>query len=113
MGLAQHLVVRRIKQAKNTNRTSLSDNGVTTATYCYNSQDRLLSTTDSRYNNSAITYDDHGNNTVFDGDTISYDAADRTIMETLGVLDDRNNPESLHACSAGRSLMLPTGWIKP
>lgn len=48
----------------NTNRTSLTDNQVTT-TYCYDQADKLLSTTDPRY--PSIGYDSHQNTTTLGG----------------------------------------------
>lgn len=66
---------------KNTNRTSMSDNGVVT-TYCYDAADRLISTSDSRYANPV--YDAHGNTTSMGGVTMAYDMADRHTSTTTG-----------------------------
>ena len=63
---------------KSTNRTSLIDNGVTVANYCYDAADRLASTTQPGYT-TAITYDGHGNTTVIGGQQYTYDAANRHI----------------------------------
>lgn len=65
---------------KNTNRTQVTDNGVT-VTNCYDSADRLISSTDPAV--GAITYDTHGNTTAIFGETHTYDATDRH-MGTAG-----------------------------
>jgi RHS repeat-associated protein len=62
----------------NTNRTALIDNGSTIASYCYDTADRLVSTTAAGYG-SAISYDNHGNTTTLGGDSLSYDGADRHV----------------------------------
>ncbi|HSH59938.1 MAG TPA: RHS repeat-associated core domain-containing protein [Acidimicrobiales bacterium] len=67
---------------KNTNRTSVSDNGGTPTTYCYDSGDRLTSTTDPRY--GAIAYDAHGNTTTIGSQSLVYDGADRHLRTTVG-----------------------------
>jgi YD repeat-containing protein len=64
---------------KNTNRTSLVDNGTTT-TYCYDNADRLTSSTDATV--GAVGYDAHGNTTAMFGETRSYDGADRHVSTT-------------------------------
>ncbi len=60
----------------NTNRTSLIDNGTTIATSCYDTADRLVSTTQAGYTGT-IGYDNHGNTTSLAGETLVYDGADR------------------------------------
>ena len=65
----------------NSNRTSLIDNGATTATYCYDVADRLISTTAAGYG-STISYDAHGNTTALGGETLGYDGADRHTTTT-------------------------------
>jgi RHS repeat-associated protein len=61
---------------RNTNRTSMTDNGVVT-TYCYDGADRLTSTTDGRY--GGISYDSRGNTTRLGDQTLGYDGADRHV----------------------------------
>ncbi|MDP9386507.1 MAG: RHS repeat protein [Actinomycetota bacterium] len=51
---------------KNTNRTSMVDNAVTTS-YCYDAADKVTSTTDARY--GAIAYDGHGNTATLGSQT--------------------------------------------
>lgn len=65
----------------NTNRTALIDNAVTVATYCYDTADRLVGTTQAGYG-AGIVYDDHGNTTTLAGETLGYDGADRHISTT-------------------------------
>lgn len=60
---------------RNTNRTSLVDNGTTVATYCYDAADKLTSTTDPTV--GTIAYDSHGNTTTLGNQTLGYDGADR------------------------------------
>ncbi|MEY2569013.1 MAG: hypothetical protein QOE35_3542 [Actinomycetota bacterium] len=67
---------------KNTNRTAARKNGVVTASYCYDSADRLFSTTDTRYN--AVSYDDRGNTTALGGQVLRYDGADRHMATEVG-----------------------------
>jgi RHS repeat-associated protein len=66
---------------KNTNRTSVIDNG-TTVSSCYDAADRLVSTTDSRY--GSPTYDVHGNTTVLGTEALTYDGADRHVGTRIG-----------------------------
>jgi large repetitive protein len=66
---------------KNTNRTTLTDNAVAVANYCYDNADRLTSTTQTGYT-AAITYDAHGNTTSLAGETYGYDYADRHTTTT-------------------------------
>ncbi len=66
----------------NSNRTSMSDNGATAITYCYDNADRLTSTSDSRY--GSIAYDSHGNTTRLGTSTMAYDIADRHRATTDG-----------------------------
>jgi len=63
---------------RNTNRTTLTNNGTTIATYCYDNADRLTSTTQPGYTGS-ITYDTHGNTIVIGGDTHRYDYTNRHL----------------------------------
>ena len=65
----------------NSNRTALIDNAVTTATYCYDTADRLVSTTQAGYG-GGIGYDDHGNTVTLAGETLVYDGADRHVSTT-------------------------------
>ena len=67
---------------RNTNRTSVTDNGGAPSTYCYDGADRLTSTTDARYANPA--YDAHGNTTTIGAQSLVYDGADRHLRTTLG-----------------------------
>jgi RHS repeat-associated protein len=70
---------------KNSNRTSVTDNGVTVATFCYDRADRLTSTTQPGYT-GPISYDTHGNTTTLAGETYTYDAADRHLATTTGTV---------------------------
>ena len=70
---------------KDGNRTSMTVNGQTT-TYCYNSADQLVSSSDPTLTN--IQYDSHGNTTSL-GDTthqtqFTYDASDRNMGLSSG-----------------------------
>ena len=69
----------------NTNRTALIDNAVTVATYCYDTADRLVGTTQTGYG-AGIVYDDHGNTTALAGETLGYDGADRHVTTTAGAV---------------------------
>jgi RHS repeat-associated protein len=62
---------------KNTNRTSVTDNGGTATTYCYDNADRLASTTHAGI--GTLAYDSHGNTTTIAGETHGYDWADRHL----------------------------------
>jgi RHS repeat-associated protein len=74
------------------NRTTMTDNGTTAATYCYNQADQLQSTTDSHFatvtcpggGNSQFCYDNHGNTTSMGNENLGYDAADRNVSMTTG-----------------------------
>ena len=63
----------------NTNRTSVTRPGGTD-TYCYDAADRLLD--DGTITD--IAYDDHGNTTLIDDQTYTYDAADRHTKTQSG-----------------------------
>ena len=65
----------------NSNRTATVDNGVTIGTYCYDTADRLVSSAAAGYG-SAISYDNHGNNTTLAGETLAFDGADRHVATT-------------------------------
>jgi len=71
---------RNTNAHKNANRTSQTIDGVTT-TYCYDSADRLLSSSDANYNNPI--YDDRGNITQLGSNgkpiKFAYDQANRAI----------------------------------
>lgn len=54
---------------KNTNRTSMTDNG-TTVTYCYDQADRLTLSTDLRF--GAPSYDGHGNTIALGAETMTF-----------------------------------------
>jgi RHS repeat-associated protein len=60
----------------NTNRTRQTTTGRPDTTYCYDNADRLLSYSAKT---ALITYDSHGNTTSIDGQTMTYDAADRHV----------------------------------
>jgi RHS repeat-associated protein len=70
---------------KNTNRTSMSDNGTTTS-YCYNTADRIESVAPAGPY-GGFTYDTHGNTTVLGAETHGYDAADRHMTTSGGGVD--------------------------
>lgn len=68
---------------KNANRTSVSINAATAATFCYDTADRLtqvISTT-APFDDytGAIGYDSHGNTTTLAGQELVYDAANRHL----------------------------------
>jgi RHS repeat-associated protein len=68
----------------NTNRTSMSIDGGTATTYCYDHADRLIKTTAGGIDDD-ITYDVHGNITQLGTATLGYDASDRhvsTVVDT-------------------------------
>ncbi len=72
---------------KDTNRTSMSKNGGTATTYCYNRLDQLTSTSDPAV--GAIAYDagapgGHGNTTTLGNQTLTYDGADRHTGTAVG-----------------------------
>lgn len=69
------------QSGRNTNRTSMSDNGVTT-TSCYDAADKLVSTTDAAF--TTIAYDTHGNTTTLGADALSYDGAGRHTQTVTG-----------------------------
>ncbi len=62
----------------NSNRTSLVDNAVAVASYCYDNADRLTSTTQPGYT-APVVYDGHGNTTEIAGQAMTFDAADRHL----------------------------------
>ena len=70
---------------RNTNRTSVTDNAVTT-TYCYDRADRLTATTDATV--ATPGYDTHGNTTTLGGGggahTLAYDSSDRHTTTVNG-----------------------------
>jgi RHS repeat-associated protein len=66
----------------NTNRTSVSKDGVVVAKYCYDIQDRITSSTDSKYA-GGFQYDGRGNAIKVGDMTLEYDAADRHMKTTL------------------------------
>lgn len=70
---------------KNTNRTTqtVGDGGsAVTTSYCYDSADRLTSTTESGVGTPA--YDSHGNTTAIWGESRTYDSSDRHLETTKG-----------------------------
>ena len=65
---------------------ALPDAGVlTVATYCYDTADRLVGTSQAGYG-AGIVYDDHGNTTALAGETLGYDGADRHVTTTAGAV---------------------------
>lgn len=78
---------------KNSNRTKLTKNGQVTTTYCYDYADRLIASSDQRFNSPV--YDSHGNITSLGGagnqTTFEYDASDRNMAtaETVGGVTSR------------------------
>lgn len=69
---------------KNSNRTSMTVNGVTT-TYCYDYADRLISSSDTKVTNAQ--YDTHGNTTSLGtapAATFTHDSSDRNTGITEG-----------------------------
>ncbi|MEU6351012.1 PA14 domain-containing protein [Streptomyces sp. NPDC047072] len=69
---------------KNSNRTSVTKNSVTT-TYCYDTADRLVSSSDATVD--APQYDSHGNTTQLGTTpvtTFGYDSSDRNVSITEG-----------------------------
>ncbi|MCU1460945.1 MAG: hypothetical protein JWO37_1020 [Acidimicrobiales bacterium] len=65
---------------KNTNRTSVVDNAITT-TYCYDYADKLSSSSDA--NIGSPGYDAHGNTTTLGTQTLGYDGADRHLSTSV------------------------------
>jgi RHS repeat-associated protein len=76
---------------KNTNRTSINRNG-TTQTLCYDTADRLTSTTGTSTN---VTYDTHGNTHTIAGDTYTYDDTDRLTSIHNGSTTDAYTRDAL------------------
>lgn len=68
---------------RNTNRSSLTINGVQTAAYCYDNADRLTGTSQPGYTD-AISYDAHGNVVQIAGEQREYDGSDRHRGTTKG-----------------------------
>ncbi|HJV08948.1 MAG TPA: DNRLRE domain-containing protein [Acidimicrobiales bacterium] len=66
---------------KNTNRTAMTLNGATPVTYCYDSADRLTSSSDPAV--GSPTYDAHGNTITLGTQTLTYDGADRHMKTTV------------------------------
>lgn len=64
---------------RSTNRTSVTDNA-TTYTSCYDTTDKLTSTTDPRY--ASIAHDTRGNTTTLGGETLVYDGANNHVATT-------------------------------
>jgi YD repeat-containing protein len=67
---------------KNTNRTSMTIEGGSPITYCYDNADRLTQTSDERY--PSIDYDERGNTTLLGNEQMVYDGADRHVQTTKG-----------------------------
>jgi RHS repeat-associated protein len=67
---------------RNTNRSSVTDNGGAATTYCYDAADKLVSTTDVRYTSPA--YDARGNTTTLGTQAMTYDGADRHVQTVVG-----------------------------
>jgi YD repeat-containing protein len=65
---------------RNTNRTTLTDNGAAT-TYCYDAADRLASSSDAAVGTPA--YDGHGNAARLGTQSLTYDGADRHVQTVL------------------------------
>jgi RHS repeat-associated protein len=66
---------------RNTNRTSMTDNGASVS-YCYDGADRLASSTDVSV--GALAYDAHGNTTTMGTQALTYDGADRHTQTVTG-----------------------------
>ncbi len=66
---------------RNANRSSVSLNGATPTTYCYDRADRLTSSSDTAV--GTPTYDGHGNTATLGTQTLSYDGADRHMSSTV------------------------------
>ncbi|MCA1684076.1 MAG: hypothetical protein LC708_02985, partial [Actinobacteria bacterium] len=67
---------------RNANRTSMTVNGGTPTTYCYDSADRLTSSSDAAV--GTPVYDGHGNTTTLGTQTLGYDPANRHLSTTAG-----------------------------
>ncbi len=67
---------------RNANRTSTTTNGGTPTTSCYDSADRLTSSTDATV--GTPVYDAHGNTTTLGTQTLGYDPANRHMSTTAG-----------------------------
>lgn len=70
------------RAGRNTNRTSVSENGTTLATYCYDWADRLTSSTDPTV--GTPVYDLHGNTTDIGAQKLFYDGSDRHFKTETG-----------------------------
>ena len=65
---------------RNTNRTSVTDNGATPTTYCYDRADRVISSSDPGV--GSPSYDPHGNTRTLGAQTLAYDGSDRHMGTT-------------------------------
>jgi RHS repeat-associated protein len=67
---------------RNTNRTSATVDGGAAVNYCYDANDKLVSTTDARY--ASIAYDARGNTTSMGGEAMAYDGSNRHVQTVKG-----------------------------
>jgi RHS repeat-associated protein len=74
-------------QGANTNRTSVTttptNGSPATVDSCYNTADQLVSTKTGVFTNGGFSYDDHGNQTMDNATTLTYDSADRLASTTI------------------------------
>lgn len=99
---------------RNTNRTSLTDNGATVASYCYDNADRLVSSTDASV--GTPTYDAHGNTTAMATQSMTYDGADRHLSTTTGatvVSYDRDATDRIVARKLNGAVVATYGFSGP
>ena len=98
---------------RDTNRTSVVDNGATT-TSCYDNADRLVSSSDASVGTPA--YDADGNTTTLGAQTLAYDGADRHLTTTAGattVSYDRDATDRIVARRVNGSVVATYGFAGP
>ena len=66
---------------RNANRSSVSLNGGADTTYCYDTADRLTSSSDAAV--GSPTYDSHGNTATLGTQALAYDSADRHVATSV------------------------------
>lgn len=98
---------------RNTNRTTLSDNGVTT-TSCYDAADRLVSSSDASV--GSPVYDARGNTTTLGTQAMAYDGADRHASTTTAgstVTYDRDATDRIVKRKVNGSVVATYGFAGP
>ena len=67
---------------RNTDRTSATVDGGAATTYCYDANDKLTSTSDTRY--PTLAYDARGNTVTLGGEALDYDGSNRHVQTVKG-----------------------------